>query len=257
MNPRQPFRSRRPQSDGEFALQIDDGAVPTLRPRAGAPTAAPRTARAWRQPLPILGAVLALVALLGYWSVYSRSTQRTPVLVAARNLPAGTVLRDGDLHTAKIAASGALLATLVPQGDLARAAGHRLASAVAAGAPLPRAAVAARVAGPASLTLAVPLLHALGGALAPGDRVTVLATFANSTGQAQTRAVARNLEVLAVGQPSNALDPNSQTIPVTLALPDPSLASALALAGAEAKIDLLREGGRSSAPIASASEGGR
>jgi hypothetical protein len=79
--------------------------------------------------------------------------------------------------------------------------------------------------------------------------VTVLATFTAANGQAQTRAVARNLEVLAVGSASG-FDASTQTIPVTIALPNPSLASALALANEAGKLDLLRESGAASgAPI--------
>ncbi|MGH3001686.1 MAG: RcpC/CpaB family pilus assembly protein, partial [Gaiellaceae bacterium] len=104
-------------------------------------------------------------------------------------------------------------------------------------------------------TLAVPALHALGGALAPGDRVTVLATYGNAAGQAQTKAVARGLEVLSVGQAPSWLDQASATIAVTVELPQPSLASALALANSAAKIDLLREGGNGgSTPIPTISE---
>ena len=103
------------------------------------------------------------------------------------------------------------------------------------------------------MTLAVPVQHALGGQLAPGDRVTVLATYTNATGQAQTRAVARNLEVLAVGTASG-FNANTETIPVTVALPNPSVASALALANEAGKLDLLREtGGGAGAPIPTAS----
>jgi Flp pilus assembly protein CpaB len=99
-------------------------------------------------------------------------------------------------------------------------------------------------------------MHALAGQLAPGDRVTVLATYTGTNGQAQTRAVARNLEVLAVGNASG-FAANTQTIPITVALPDPSLASALALANEAGKLDLLRErGARVGAPIPTASAPG-
>jgi Flp pilus assembly protein CpaB len=103
------------------------------------------------------------------------------------------------------------------------------------------------------MTLAVPIQHALGGQLAPGDRITVLATYTNATGQGQTRAIARNLEVLSVGSASG-FNASAQTIPITVALSNPSVASALALANETGKLDLLRESGASAtAPIPSAS----
>jgi hypothetical protein len=110
---------------------------------------------------------------------------------------------------------------------------------------------------PAAFTLVVPALRALGGSLRAGDRVTVLATFESGTA-AQARAIARGLRVLTVGRAPGGLDASTASVAVTVALPDPSVAAALALANSEGKIDLLRDGGKgSTAPIPSANtEGG-
>jgi Flp pilus assembly protein CpaB len=250
------IRPRARKDDPPETLLPDSNGVPALRTRAGSPpTSLPRRRAALLRPLPLVGFALALLALLGYLSVYSHANHRSPVLVAARDLAAGTLLRPGDLTSAKIAADRPLLAALVPRSQQAAVVGRRLATAVPAGAPLPRAALAAQTQAPASLTLSLPALHALGGALLPGDRVTVLATFDNGAGRAQTRAVARGLEVLAVGRPPSGLEQSAATVPVTVALPNPSLASALALANSEAKLDLLREGGSGQdAPIPTVSE---
>lgn len=83
----------------------------------------------------------------------------------------------------------------------------------------------------------------------------MLATFTNANGTATARVIARGLVVLAVGPPPAGLDPASATIPVTVALPDPSVASELALANSTAKIDLLRDGGNTTAPIPTVSAG--
>src|SRR5437870_5634253 len=118
-----------------------------LRPRtADAPTAAQVRPRASRllQPLPLVGAVLVLVALVGYWSVYRASTNRTPVLVAAHALSAGTVLSANDLRTGELAGDARTMAALVPERDLDSLLGRTLAAGVLAGAPLPRDALAAR-----------------------------------------------------------------------------------------------------------------
>src|SRR6266508_1064987 len=122
-------------------------------------------ARRLLQPLPLVGMLLVLIALVGYWSVYRASTTRTPMLVAAHALSAGSVLHASDLRT----------------GELA--------------------------------------------------------------GDARTKAIARGLEVLSVGGAPSGIDSAAASIPITLALPDPSLASALALANSDAKLDLLRESG--------------
>jgi Flp pilus assembly protein CpaB len=208
------------------------------------------------QPLPLAGIVLVLVAIVGYLTVYSQTTRRTPVLVAVRDLPAGSVLQPGDLRSAGLAGDQQVLASAVPSRQLQQVLGQRVTSAVAAGLPLPRTALSAHATAPAALTLAIPVLHALGGDLRPGDRVTVLATYQSPAGGAQTRAIARGLKVLAVGQPPSGFDPSSATIPVTLALSNPSLASQLALASEVGKVDLLRDGTRAGAAIPPARAGG-
>ena len=228
---------------------------PRLRTRLDGDNSKPRRQRQHRflQPLPLAALLLILLALIGYWSVYSRTTQRMQVLVAAHALPAGRVLRPSDLTGSGLAASSQLLATLVPVSEQSLLIGRSLKQPVAAGAPIPASALASARGGTDSITLAVPVQHALGGQLAPGDRITVLATYTNATGQGQTRAIARNLEVLSVGSASG-FNASAQTIPITVALPNPSVASALALANEIGKLDLLRESGAgSTAPIPSAS----
>jgi Flp pilus assembly protein CpaB len=230
------------------AVELERPRIRTRPDRTGS-SQLRRRPRRLLQPLPLAALLLILLALIGYWSVYSRTTRRTQVLVAAHALPAGRVLRASDLADAGLAASRGVLATLVPASKQSLLVGRALKQPVAAGAPIPTAALASAHGGGASMTLAVPMQHALGGQLAPGDRVTVLATYTSTSGQAQTRAVARNLEVLDVGAASG-FNASAETIPVTVALPNPSLASALALANEAGKLDLLRESGSgSSAPI--------
>jgi Flp pilus assembly protein CpaB len=228
---------------------------PRLRTRLDGDNSKARRHRQHRflQPLPLAAFLLILLALIGYWSVYSRTTHRTQVLVAAHALPAGRVLRPADLTGSGLAASSQLLATLVPASEQGLLVGRSLKEPVAAGAPIPASALASARGGTDSMTLAVPVQHALGGQLAPGDRVTVLATYTSTTGQAKTRAIARNLEVLSVGSASG-FNASAEAIPVTVSLPNPSVASALALANEAGKLDLLRESGSGAgAPIPNAS----
>ncbi len=220
--------------------------------RPAGPSVRGRLAR----PLPLIGVLLVVVALAGYWSVYSATTHRTPVLVAAHDLQAGSVVRPADLRVAELAGDAGTMASLVAERELETVLGRELVAPVPQGAPLARATVAQTGAGPAAFTLVVPALRALGGALRPGDRVTVLATFESGAG-ARARAIARGLRVLSVGETPEGLDRASSSIPVTVALSDPSLAAGLALANTEGKIDLLREGGRGrTAPIPPASASG-
>jgi Flp pilus assembly protein CpaB len=220
------------------------------------PAAGRASVRRLARPLPLVGALLVLAALVGYWSVYSATTERTPVLVAARDLHAGALLRPADLRTAELAGDAGTVAALVPESELETVLGRELSTPVPQGAPLARAAVAPAGAAPAAFTLVVPALRALGGSLRPGDRVTVLATFESGAG-ARARAIARGLRVLSVGRAPDGLDRASASVPVTVAVADPSLAAGLALANSEGKIDLLREGSTArTAPIPPASAQG-
>jgi Flp pilus assembly protein CpaB len=208
------------------------------------------------QPLPVAGVVLVLAALAGYWSVYSATTGRTPVVVAAHDLEAGAILRTSDLRTADLAGNAEVLAALVPERELETVLGRELTAPVAGGAPLARRSVAAGGSGAAAFTLVVPAMRAVGGSLRSGDRVTVLATFESGAGD-RARAIARGLRVLDVGQAPEGFDSASASIPVTVDLTDPSVAAVLALANSEGKIDLLREGGASRAvPIPAAGTDG-
>jgi Flp pilus assembly protein CpaB len=250
--PSPPLRLRRTRPGPEL-----DGGRPQLRPRPSSAT--PRESRLsgglhrLSQPLPLIGVALILFALLGYLLVASEATGRTEILVAARALPAGTQLTRTDLAGTRIAGNQTLLARLLPADTEATLIGRRLTTSVPAGVPIARAAVATAGAGSAAFTLTVPYLHALGGSLQPGDRVSVLATFTSATGTSTARLIARDLEVLTVGEPPTGIDQTASTVPVTVALPDPSLASALALANSVGKIDLLRDGRPSSTRIAPAS----
>ncbi len=215
--------------------------------------------RRFAQPLPLIGIALLAVAAIGYVAVAAGSRSRSSeVVVAARNLPAGSRLTARDLRIVKLSAAQSLLVHFVPASAEASLFGRHLAAPVLAGLPLGRASVAATGRGPAAFTLTVSGLHALGGNLVAGDRVSVLATFTNQTGGATAKVIARNLVVLSVGQPPTGVQQASATVPVTVALPNPSLASELALANSVGNIDLLRDGGNTTAaiPAATASAAG-
>ena len=237
-----------------------NGAPPLPRPRERSPGGIPPSlsARARRiaKPLPAAGVVLSLIALLGYLGVYAASTKRTPVLVATHALSAGTVISESDVRTAKLAGEGSVLASLVPAGERSQVVGQRLSSAVPAGVPLPAGALAGRGTPASVLTLAVPEFDVTAENLQPGDRITILATYGAGSGAASTRPVARNLEVLSVGElPANA-QASTTTIPVAVALGEPGSASQLVLAEEDGKIDVLLEGsGASTATIPQASQG--
>ncbi len=240
--------------------QGTNGSAPTVRLREPLPSAEPASprragTRRLLQPLPAAGIALVLIALVGYLGVYSASTKRTQVLLATHALSPGTVLTASDVRSGGIAAEASVLAALLPAGERSQAVGQRLSTAVPAGAPLPAGALAGRQAQTSAFTLAVPEYDLTAG-LQAGDRVTVLATFGAGSGQAVTRPIARNVEVLSVGEtPANA-DPSTATVPVAISVSEPSSASELALANEDAKLDVLIEGSSAStAAIPQASQG--
>lgn len=229
---------------------------PRLRVRTnGAGASPPSRLKRLREPMPLVGIALVLVAFVGYLAVYSSTTDRTPVLVTTRALPPGTVIRASDLRTVELAGDRSVMADLTSESRAADIVGRRLRAGLPAGTPVSKSALAAPAPGPSAMTLAVPFSHALGGELQPGDRVTVLATFGAGSGHARSRAIARSLQVLTVGTKPAGGDQATATVPVTVALPDPALATALALAANDGKVDLLREGdGAATAPIPAASD---
>src|SRR5579884_3304685 len=168
------FNKRRGnRAEGTAPLTAVEAERPLLRPRPSdnGTTKRQRPRHRFAQPLPLAALLLILLALIGYWSVYSRTTHRTQVLVAAHAIPAGRVLRPSDLTGSGLAASSQLLATLVPASEQSLLIGRSLKEPVAAGAPIPASALASTRGGTDSMTLAVPVQHALGGQLAPGDRI--------------------------------------------------------------------------------------
>ncbi|HTB50846.1 MAG TPA: RcpC/CpaB family pilus assembly protein [Solirubrobacteraceae bacterium] len=253
LTPRRRGPEHRPDQNG--------GVPPKLRLReqpqaaAGVPPQAEGSPRRLRQPLLLAGVVLVLVALIGYWGVYSASTKRTPILVTTHALAAGAVLSSGDLRTAELAGDSSVLASLVPGRNLTQAIGRHLSTALSAGTPLPYGALASQQSQSSAMTLAVPEFDVAGASLQAGDVVTVLATFGAGSGQATTRPIARNLQIVSVGEVPPNSDPSTTTVPVTVTVSNPSIASSLALANEDAKLDLLLEGANAStAPIPQVSQ---
>ena len=194
--------------------------------------------------VPLLGAALVLVSLLGFLAAYRASTHRLPVLILAHALRAGAPIRVADLTTAEIAADPRLRAVLVPERMLPDLLGQHLIGSLPAGTPLTWAlftSAQSRRSLPAVLSLVVPLLHALAGALRAGDRIGVFASEHTQTATPSTQLIADNLPVVAVSSPAAGSDPASATVAVVVAVPDQQVASRLAFANQTAGLDILRD----------------
>jgi len=222
-------------ANGAPALRLRDDAAP---PR---PSRQP-SLRNFATPMRIAGIALVLLAAAGYAAVYSATTERTPIVVVTRDLPTGAVVAASDLRVGELAGDRSVLDGLVSEADLAGIVGRRLAAPVTEGAPLPRAALTQPVSDDAAFTLTVPAIRL--GNVQVGDRVTVLATHGAGSGRAQSRAVARGLPVLSLGSAAGSFDRTTATVPVVVAVSDPSIAASLALANDAARVSLLLEGRR-------------
>lgn len=144
-----------------------------------------------------VGVVLIALSIVGGLRLSSREDRSIAVYVATSDLSPGHVLTRGDVEPSRLTASPAVIDGLLGT-DAGPPVGRVMRQPVAAGAVVPSGALGASA--PAGRRVTVPMSadHALGGAIRPGDRVDVLATFSKGTETARTITVAANAEVVEV-----------------------------------------------------------
>lgn len=173
--------------------------------------------------------LLMAVAALVLPAFAPASSRTVPVVVAARDLPAGRLLGPGDLEVAEVAEALAPDAAL---DDPAGGQGRRLVTAVAAGAAI--ASTSLRDADdpgvPAGLeVIAVPVDTALVPYLTAGSRVRVLASTADpGVTRSISATVVEDAEADAPDGISPAGDPGSTTTALLAVEPADSATAALA-----------------------------
>lgn len=142
---------------------------------------------------PIAAVLVAVAVGAGVHASSAAPPSTVPVLTAAADLPAGTVLTESDLTVSAFAPGSA------PSATVPEAVGRTLAAPLSAGEPV----TAVRLLGPelaasdpARVALPVRLPDAaMARLLAPGDRIDLLATDPQGSG---THVVAGDAVVLAV-----------------------------------------------------------
>jgi Flp pilus assembly protein CpaB len=198
---------------------VQNGAVTAAR--QGPPGGPAGTVVRRRVGLPsgraVAGGLLVTLAALGIVAAYA-DARRPPSatwVVAARDLAPGTRLAAADLTVVR--------ADLPPEvarnafADPAPLTGAVLAGRVPRGGLLDAADLAPDDgAGPQHVSFAVEAARAVGGALRPGDRVDVVATWAGEGGGAWTEVVAAGVPVTDVGG-SGTSPVGGRTVVVTLA----------------------------------------
>lgn len=189
--------------------------------------------------------VAALLAVLLNFSVLRARDDTVQVAVAARDIPAGATVPAGAIRYAAVRVDDALLATLVEPGDLADLDGWVAAGPLTAGEPVRASDVRAPSAPRAqrAMSLPVPVQHAVGGALRPGDRIDVIEVRDGAASYVVTDA-----EVLDVAASEQRGIAALEQFSVTLAVDDRT-ALRLAAAVRAGTLDVVRSTG--AAPVTS------
>ena len=126
----------------------------------------------------LLGVALVAAAVIGGLLFWGSARETVPVLVAARDLPAGHVLQADDLSVAQLRLEGDLASLAIPDAELDAVAGRSTGTAVHAGEMLVWPDLATGpVIGPGEVAITVPVeADAVYPGLRAGDAVAVLGT---------------------------------------------------------------------------------
>jgi Flp pilus assembly protein CpaB len=167
-------------------------------------TAVPRsTARLRRIDLRVvLGLALLLAGVLGTVTVVQQAGQRVPVLVVAREVPAGQVVGDQDVRVAELGLAPGVATLGV--SDRGRVVGRVASVPLAPGQVLTPAMVDGGPAlgpGRVAMSVAVAPEHAAAGLLRAGDRVAVVASGTRDQPEVRAGVALTSVPVLSVLTP--------------------------------------------------------
>lgn len=198
----------------------------------------------WLNLRTCLGLILFSLAVVTGWHVLSAPAATISVWVAGSAMPEGAKLRPEDLEVAEV--------DLPPEraglylSSSAEIEGHTLLRPVGEGELLAARWVAeAGTSGLRSITLPIAADHAVGGSLAPGDRVDVFATVDADRGRARTTLLVGAAEVEALVTAGTLVEGANALTGITLSVP-PEEAAKIAFAIRNADIDIARLEGEAS-----------
>lgn len=199
---------------------------------------------AWINVRTVLGLLLFVVALVAGQRTLQAADDTIGIWTATRDLSAGTTLQSGDLRVSRVhlppdVARGYLAANIELDGAI-------VTRTIRAGELLPQAWVSEElVSSSAAMTIPVTPEHALGGALRPGDRVDVIATFNAGDIRSVTQVVVEGAEILDVVTAGGLVVGEKAIVGVTIAI-DPGDGKRVAAAIRNGDIDLVRIDGSNS-----------
>ena len=182
-------------------------------------------ARALRQPRRFdlragIGAVVLVAAAAGNVGFWLVSSDSNPVLVAARDLPAGAQLTPADLAIAHVRVDDSIYQALVPAGERTGVVGKVLAEPLHARQFLGRAHVSDQPAlapGQLAMTIPVSAETVAGGRIRPGTHVQVLVTTNKGRPESRTQVVLPRVAVYDVGRDGRASVVNTSATGTTAA----------------------------------------
>ncbi|MDQ3662463.1 MAG: RcpC/CpaB family pilus assembly protein [Actinomycetota bacterium] len=202
---------------------------------------------AWVNLRSALGLLLFCAAFAGAQRVLSEARATTLVWAAARDLPANSTLSSSDLEPVAVKLPSSLLSRYASAATVV--VGELTTRSLRRGELLPSLSLApaGSVKGISSISIPVSPEHAVGGALRPGDRVDVYATFDAADIRARTTSILRNAEVSDVIEASGLVVGGEAAVGIVVST-SPSRAAAIAFALRTGEIDVVRTVGPSDGP---------
>ena len=204
---------------------------------AGAPPSPPPARRlestSWVNFRSVLGLILVLAAVAAGTIVLERAQQLVPVYAAARDLPSGVPLSNRDLLLARVRLPAAELERYLQPGQLQTVAGKALIAPLRQHMLVPADGLMASDAHADLVELAIKADHddmPLG--LHPGDRVRILAAYADGLHKAGAQVLVTSAEVVQVLEDSAGLGGGRRQTGVQIRVPaDRASSVAAAIAG--------------------------
>ncbi len=228
-----------------------DPVQPEPRATTGGPSHRLRTAT-WMNGRTALGAGLVMLAILAGALFLDRAQRLVPVYAAARDLPAGTPLRRGDLMVVRVRLPATALRHYLRPSPGHAVAGWVLTAPVRRETLVPAETVLASSREADLVELPVQADPAdMAQGLRPGDRVQVLAAFTEGARRGRAIVLLPSAEVVRVLQDPTGLAGTGQERGVQLRLPS-DRAPAVAAAIATARIFVVKAPGPATDPAATA-----
>ena len=199
-----------------------------------------------------LGAGFVVLAVLAGALFLDRAQQLVPVYAAARDLPAGTPLKNGDLMVMQVRLPATVLRHYLQPSSRRGVSGQVLLAPVRRAALVPAELVLASGVDSDLVELAVQTDPGdMAQGLRPGDRVQVLAAFTEGARRGRAVVLLPTAEVVRVLQDPTGLTGTGQERGVQLRMPS-DRAPAVAAAIATARIFVVKAPGSATAPATAA-----